>query len=53
MFIIEYYIKDMKSISVFILLIYWTIIILAPVLAKESQIFKKKSIIIEKIELSM
>tara|TARA_B110000196_G_C20660439_1_gene437237 strand:- start:134 stop:265 length:132 start_codon:yes stop_codon:yes gene_type:complete len=43
----------MKSISVFILLIYWTIIILAPVLAKESQIFKKKPIIIEKVELSM
>jgi len=39
----------MKSISVFILLIYWSIIILAPVLAKESQIFKKKSTITKKI----
>ena len=38
----------MKSISIFILMIYWSIIILAPVLAKESKIFKQKTINIEK-----
>ena len=39
----------MKFISIFVLLIYWSVIILAPVLAKESKIFKKKSIITQKI----
>ena len=39
----------MKSISIFILLIYWSVIILAPVLAKENQILKKKSNITKKI----
>jgi len=39
----------MKSISIFILLIYWSVIILAPVLAKESEMFKKKLIISQKI----
>jgi hypothetical protein len=39
----------MKSISIFILLIYWSIIILAPVLANEGQIFNKKSAIVQKI----
>jgi hypothetical protein len=38
----------MKSISIFVLLIYWSVIILAPVLAKESKIFKKKPIIVQK-----
>ncbi len=40
----------MKSVSVFILLIYWSIILLAPVLSKESQIFKKELIITPKIK---
>ena len=39
----------MKSISIFILLIYWSVIILAPVLAKESKIFKRKPIISQQI----
>ena len=42
----------MKSISVFILLIYWSIIILAPVLAKETKLFKKDSYITPKIKPS-
>ena len=32
----------MRSISIFILLIYWSIIILAPVISKEKKIFEKK-----------
>ena len=40
----------MKSISVFILLIYWSIILLAPVLSKESKIFKKQTVITPKIK---
>jgi len=32
----------MKSISVFFLLIYWSIIILAPVISKENKVFKKE-----------
>ena len=32
----------MKSISIFVLLIYWSIIILAPVLSVENKILKKK-----------
>ena len=35
----------MKSISIFILLIYWSIIILAPVLSKELKSIDKKTII--------
>jgi hypothetical protein len=42
----------MKSISIFVLLIYWSVIILAPVLAKESKIFKKKSTITQEINSS-
>jgi|TARA_B110000967_G_scaffold183246_1_gene201785 hypothetical protein len=42
----------MKSISIFILLIYWSIILLAPVLGKEGKIFKKQSIIMPKIKPS-
>ena len=32
----------MKSISVFLLLIYWTIILLAPVISQENKVFKKE-----------
>jgi hypothetical protein len=39
----------MKSISIFMLLIYWSIIILAPVLSKELKFIEKK-IIIPKIK---
>tara|TARA_B110000971_G_scaffold126795_1_gene129731 strand:- start:404 stop:523 length:120 start_codon:yes stop_codon:yes gene_type:complete len=35
----------MKSISIFILLIYWSVIILAPVISKENKIFKKQGLI--------
>ena len=42
----------MKSISIFVLLIYWSVIILAPVLAKESKILKKKSNIAQEINSS-
>jgi hypothetical protein len=38
----------MKSISIFILLIYWSIIILAPVLTKEVKIVEKKVLISSK-----
>jgi len=31
----------MKSISIFVLLIYWSIIIFAPVISKENKNFKK------------
>jgi len=40
----------MKSISIFILLIYWSIILLAPVLGKESKIFIKQKIVTPKIK---
>tara|TARA_B100001094_G_C18043613_1_gene726284 strand:+ start:462 stop:593 length:132 start_codon:yes stop_codon:yes gene_type:complete len=40
----------MKSISIFILLIYWSVIIFAPVLAKDGKLFKKQSIIIPKVK---
>ena len=33
----------MKSISIFVLLIYWSIIIFAPLLSKENKIFKKET----------
>ena len=33
----------MKSISIFLLLIYWSVIILAPVISKENQIFVKEA----------
>jgi hypothetical protein len=39
----------MKSISIFVLLIYWSIIILAPVLSKELKSIKKE-IIMPKIK---
>jgi len=39
----------MKSVSIFVLLIYWSIIILAPVLSKELKSIEKK-IIIPKIK---
>jgi len=32
----------MKSISIFILLIYWSIIIFAPVISKENKVIKKE-----------
>ncbi len=32
----------MKSISIFVLLIYWSVIILAPVISKENKIFIKE-----------
>ena len=33
----------MKSISIFVLLIYWSIMILAPVISKENKIFTKQT----------
>jgi hypothetical protein len=36
----------MKLISVFVLLIYWSIIILAPVISKEHNILSKENLII-------
>ena len=33
---------DMKSISIFVLLIYWSIILLAPVISKENKNQKKE-----------
>ena len=32
----------MKSISIFVLLIYWSVIIFAPVVSKENKMFKKE-----------
>lgn len=43
----------MKSISLFILLIYWSIIILAPVVSKELKLVEKQSIIAPKTKPSM
>jgi len=40
----------MKSISLFVLLVYWSIIILAPVLSKETRFIKKELIIVPKIK---
>ena len=37
--------KNMKSISIFILLIYWSIIIFAPVISKEDTFFKENTVI--------
>ena len=36
----------MKSISIFVLLIYWSIIILAPVISKELKIIDKETVLI-------
>ena len=38
----------MKTLSIFLLLIYWSIIILAPVISKEKTL-KKKEILLSKI----
>ena len=38
----------MKSFSIFILLIYWSVIILAPVISKEENVFIKQTSIIPK-----
>ena len=38
----------MKSVSIFVLLIYWSVIILAPVISKENKIFTKKTVIMPK-----
>ena len=35
----------MKTISVFILLIYWSIILFAPVISKENKLIKEKELI--------
>jgi len=43
----------MKSISIFILLIYWSVIILAPVISKEKKIFEKQLVITPKIKPNM
>jgi hypothetical protein len=40
----------MKSTSIFVLLIYWSIMILAPVISKENKIFEKQLIIKPKIK---
>ena len=40
----------MKSISIFVLLIYWSIIILAPVISKENKILEIKIDITPKIK---
>ena len=40
----------MRSISLFVLLVYWSIIILAPVLSKEIKFIEKEPIIIPKIK---
>ena len=40
----------MRSVSLFVLLVYWSIIILAPVLSKEIKSIKKEPIIIPKIK---
>jgi hypothetical protein len=34
--------ESMKSISIFVLLIYWSVILLAPVISKENKKFKKE-----------
>ena len=40
----------MKSISIFVLLVYWSIIIFAPVISKERKISQKNILIIPKIK---
>ena len=40
----------MKSISIFVLLIYWSVIIFAPVISKENKIIEKKVTLIPKIK---
>jgi len=40
----------LKSISIFVLLIYWSVIILAPVLSKELTFIEKETIITPKIK---
>ena len=40
----------MKSFSIFILLIYWSVIIFAPVISKENKIFEEKLTTIPKIK---
>jgi len=40
----------LKSISLFVLLIYWSVIILAPVLSKEIKFIEKELIIVPKIK---
>ena len=40
----------MKSITLFVLLVYWSVIILAPVLAKELKLTEKELIITPKIK---
>ena len=47
---IHFYIDIMKSISIFVLLIYWSIIILAPVISNESTLDKKKIILTPKFK---
>jgi hypothetical protein len=42
----------MKSISIFVLLIYWSIIILAPVISKESKILEKQIALTPKVKPS-
>ena len=40
----------MRSISLFVLLVYWSIIILAPVLSTEIEFIEKELIIVPKIK---
>ena len=40
----------MKSVSLFVLLVYWSIIILAPGLSKEIKFIEKELIIVPKIK---
>jgi len=40
----------LKSISLFVLLVYWSVIILAPVVSKEIKFVEKELIIVPKIK---
>jgi len=40
----------LRSISLFVLLVYWSVIILAPVLSKEIKFIEKELIIVPKIK---
>ena len=40
----------MRSISIFVLLVYWSVIILAPVVSKEIKFVEKELIIVPKIK---
>jgi len=40
----------LRPISLFVLLIYWSVIILAPVLSKELKLVEKQSIIMPKLK---